>query len=146
MEVAQRGDDDERLQYQAVMAEQGDVASMAAMADLLYWGARGFDRDHPRALRYWTQAAEAGDPISMAAAAGMYLKGEGLPGDAPNKTAALRWYEAAANSTNAVARVRALNGMGYAYFFVCTTTTSCKCISLKDSSDILAQASPSASL
>jgi TPR repeat protein len=119
VEEAQRGDEDERLQYQLLRAEEGDVPSMAAMADLLYWGARGFARDHARARRFWLAAAEAGDAVSMAAVAGMFLKGEGVgDGGAPDKAAALRWYKAAANQAGvAVARVRARNGMGYAYFF-----------------------------
>jgi TPR repeat protein len=117
VEEAQRGDEDEMLQYQQLQADNGEVASMVAMGDLLYWGARGFDRDHVRALDYFRRAAIAGNPGAQVAAAGMYLKGEGTKGRQKDNVSALAWYNAAINSTDVFPRVRALNGLGFAYYF-----------------------------
>jgi TPR repeat protein len=117
VEEAQRGDEDEMLQYQQMQADNGDVASMVAMGDLLYWGARGFERDHTRALDYFRRAAVAGNPAAQVAVAGMYLKGEGTTGLAKDNVSALAWYNAAINSTDVFPRVRALNGLGFAYYF-----------------------------
>ena len=44
VEVGQRGEDDEALQYTIMRAEEGDVPSMLLLGDMLYWGKRGLDR------------------------------------------------------------------------------------------------------
>lgn len=51
-------------------------------------------RDHGRALRYFERAAVAGDRGAMCLAAGMYLKGEGVP---MNHTRAVELYNEAAD-------------------------------------------------
>ena len=110
VEKGQRGDDDKLIRYQEMRAEEGHVPSMMAMGDLLYYGARGLERNQGRALQYFQRAAEKGHTPAMASAANMYLRGEGT--DQDNETA-IYWYEKAAakNST------RELNGLGYMYFF-----------------------------
>ncbi|GMI58240.1 hypothetical protein ScalyP_jg287, partial [Parmales sp. scaly parma] len=42
-----------RLQFTVMMAEGGDLEAGDSLANLLYWGGRGFDRDHGRALKLW---------------------------------------------------------------------------------------------
>ncbi|CAN0545872.1 unnamed protein product, partial [Ectocarpus sp. 12 AP-2014] len=109
VEVGQKGEDDDALQYQIHRAEQGDVPSIEAMGDLYYWGARGVTRDQSRALQYFDRASDAGSNNARCAAAGMYLKGEGTK---VNHTKAVELFELAA----AEGYVQALNGLGYLYF------------------------------
>ncbi|CAK8986645.1 ERAD-associated E3 ubiquitin-protein ligase component HRD3A (AtSel1A) (Protein EMS-MUTAGENIZED BRI1 SUPPRESSOR 5) [Durusdinium trenchii] len=110
-EGGERGDEDAILQYQILQADRGDVQAMVAMAGLFYWGARGLERDQPRAFRYFEGAAAAGHPGAQAACGNMLLKGEGVP--EKNLTAALQYYHNAADQDN----LEALNGLGYIYFF-----------------------------
>ncbi|CAM9421785.1 unnamed protein product [Choristocarpus tenellus] len=110
VDVGQRGEDDNTIQYQIMRAEQGHVPSMAALGELYYWGARGVIRDQARALHYFNMAADKGNNAARCAAAGMYLKGEGT---GANHTLAVELYESAA----AEGHVRALNGLGYESFF-----------------------------
>jgi TPR repeat protein len=110
VEEGQKGEDDELLQWQKQRAEQGFVREMMAMGDLYYWGARGFERDQALAFSYFMRCAEQGDAGGQAAAAGMLLKGEGCEKDVGK---AVELYELAAKQGS----VRALNGLGYAYFF-----------------------------
>jgi TPR repeat protein len=110
VEESQRGDEDERIAYQRLRADRGDVDAMLAMAGLLYWGARGVPRDHAAAYAYYARAAEAGNADALVRAAELCLKGEGTP---KNFTAALAYYERA----GAMNDTRALNGLGYAYYF-----------------------------
>jgi len=56
----QRGDEDAELLAQLQRAEEGDADACVAAGDLLYWGARGFARDHPRARRLFRSAADQG--------------------------------------------------------------------------------------
>ena len=86
----QTGDDDEMLTHQKLLAEEGHLPAMVAMADLYYWGARGFSRDHAAARALYDAAAARGHTAAGCAAAGMWLKGEG--GDA-NHTRAVAMYE-----------------------------------------------------
>ncbi|CAM9786004.1 unnamed protein product, partial [Ectocarpus sp. 4 AP-2014] len=69
VEVGQKGEDDDALQYQIHRAEQGDVPSIEAMGDLYYWGARGVTRDQGRALQYFNRASDAGSNNARCAAA-----------------------------------------------------------------------------
>ena len=96
--------------HQLLLAEQGHLPAMVAMAELYYWGQRGFARDHARARALWSAAAARGHVGAQCAAAGMWLRAEG--GDA-NHSRAVELYEAAA----AAGSSRALNGLGYEYFF-----------------------------
>ena len=103
------GGDDERIAYQLLLAEQGNVPAMVNMGDLYYYGARGLARDQAAAFRWFDQAAAAGDANGQVAAAGLLLKGEGVD---QNHTAALALYEKAADQNH----TRALNGLAYLYF------------------------------
>jgi len=103
------GGDDERIAYQLLLAEQGNVPAMVNMGDLYYYGARGLARDQAAAFRWFDQAAAAGDANGQVAAAGLLLKGEGVD---KNHTAALALYEKAADQNH----TRALNGLAYLYF------------------------------
>eukprot|EP00903_Cladosiphon_okamuranus_P018770 g17268.t3 len=109
VEIGQKGEDDDLIQYQIQRAEQGDLPSIEALGYLYYWGARGLPRDQARALQYFTSASLAGSNNARCAAAGMYLKGEGTH---VNHTKAVELYELAAEENH----VRALNGLGYVYF------------------------------
>lgn len=110
VEKHQRGDDDAAIAFQRMKADQGDVTAMMATADLLYWGARGVQRDHARALQYYRRAAAMGHVDAMVASGAMLLKGEG---DDKNFTAAIEYYEQAGSLNN----TKALNGLGYAHYF-----------------------------
>ncbi|CAM9568879.1 unnamed protein product [Scytosiphon promiscuus] len=109
VEIGQKGEDDDAIQYQIHRAEHGDIRSMESLGDIFYWGARGVSRDQARALHFFTRASESGSNSARCAAAGMYLKGEGTN---PNHTRAVELFELAANENH----VRALNGLGYVYF------------------------------
>jgi SEL1 protein len=107
----ERGSEDEAIRYQMIRASQEKhIPSILGLADLYYWGGRGMDRDQVEARRLFIEAAELGDDTGRVAAAGMFLKGEGGPA---NHTLAVEYYQAAA----ANGHVRALNGLGYEYFF-----------------------------
>ena len=106
----EQGEDDGELQYIIMMAEKGDVDFMASYAGMLYWGARGFERDHPKALELWNKAAAHDHVGALCGAASMYVRGEGTEVDV---TKAVEYYERAAAMDSATA----LNGLGYAYFF-----------------------------
>jgi TPR repeat protein len=109
VETGQRGEDDELIKFQRALADQGDLDAMCAMADLLYWGARGLPRDHAAAFRYWQAAADRGRVAAQVAVGGMLLKGEGVPA---NHSQAIEYYKKAADQNH----TSALNGLGYAYF------------------------------
>ncbi|KAJ8600528.1 hypothetical protein CTAYLR_010710, partial [Chrysophaeum taylorii] len=109
-EIAQRGEDDAMMAAQVSRAESGDVDALVATGDLLYWGGRGLARDHPRARRYFERAANAGHAHAQYLYASMLLRGEG--GEADHGTA-IQFLERAARSGS----VRALNGLGYEYFY-----------------------------
>ena len=106
----QRGDDDAAIQAQMLRAEAGDVDALVASGDLLYWGARGVARDQDRARRFFGRAAESGHAHARCLYAAMLLRGEGGP---PDHAAAVAHYEAAAAAGSA----KALNGLGYEYFY-----------------------------
>ena len=106
----QRGDDDAAIQAQMLRAEAGDVDALVASGDLLYWGARGVARDQGRARRFFGIAAESGHAHARCLYAAMLLRGEGGP---PDHGAAVAHYEAAAAAGSA----KALNGLGYEYFY-----------------------------
>ena len=106
----QRGDEDAQLQAQMQRAEEGDIEACVASGDLLYWGARGFQRDHERARRFFKVAADADHAHARCLYASMLLRGEG--GDT-NHAEAVRQYEVAAAAGSA----KALNGLGYEYFY-----------------------------
>ncbi|GMI11368.1 hypothetical protein TrRE_jg7963, partial [Triparma retinervis] len=106
----EQGEDDEQLQYTILMAEKGDVVAMANYASMLYWGVRGFERDHVKALDFWNRAAELGNVNALCGAASMYVRGEGM--DEPDIKKAVEYYEKAAEMGSATA----MNGLGYAYF------------------------------
>ncbi|TYZ60378.1 hypothetical protein PybrP1_003647 [[Pythium] brassicae (nom. inval.)] len=108
--TGQRGDDDALIQLQKLRADQGDVAAMAAMGDLYYWGTRGVARDHALAHAYFARAARADHVAAQSALAGMLLKGEGVPQD---NASAIHWYERAAARNH----TRALNGLGFVHFY-----------------------------
>ncbi|RLN14110.1 hypothetical protein BBJ28_00017954 [Nothophytophthora sp. Chile5] len=108
--IGERGDDDELIQFQKMRADkEGNVAAMAAMGDLYYWGAHGVTRDHAQAYHYFERAAQAGNTESQSAVAGMLLKGEGA---AQDNATAIEWYEKAAEKNH----TRALNGLGFIHF------------------------------
>lgn len=109
-EVAQRGEDDALLEAQVARAERGDIDALVATADLLYWGGRGFQRDHRRSRSYLKRAAEAGHTHAQYLYASMLLRGEGGPAD---HAAAVSYYEKAADAGS----LEALNGLGYEYFY-----------------------------
>lgn len=69
VEVGQKGEDDDLIQYQIQRAEQGDLPSIEALGELYYWGARGVPRDQTRALQYFTSALLAGSNSARCAAA-----------------------------------------------------------------------------
>ena len=65
----------QQLQHQLLLAEQGHLPAMVAMAELYYW-ASAASRDHARARALWSAAARAGRRRA-GAAAGMWLRAEG---------------------------------------------------------------------
>lgn len=69
VDVGQKGEDDDLIQYQIQRAEQGDLPSIEALGDLYYWGARGLARDQTRALQYFTSASLLGSNNARCAAA-----------------------------------------------------------------------------
>ncbi len=69
VEVGQKGEDDDLIQYQIQRAEQGDLPSIEALGEIYYWGARGVQRDQNRALQYFTRASDAGSNNARCAAA-----------------------------------------------------------------------------
>ena len=104
---------DERIALQRLQAEnEGNVKSMLAMADLYYYGARGLPRDQAESFRFYRMAGAAphNNADGQIGCANMLLKGEGTE---KNTTAAVEWYEKAAAQNH----TRALNGLGYLYFF-----------------------------
>ncbi|KAH8081000.1 hypothetical protein JL720_8895 [Aureococcus anophagefferens] len=103
----QRGDDDAAIQAQMLRAEAGDVDALVASGDLLYWGAR---RRATRPARFFGRAADSGHAHARCLYAAMLLRGEGGP---PDHAAAVAHYEAAAAAGSA----KALNGLGYEYFY-----------------------------
>jgi TPR repeat protein len=109
VESGQRGNDDELLRMQRMQADQGQLPAQTGLAEILYWGARGMERDQAGAAHYWHLAAAQGDVPSMSNLGGLYLKGEGVEQDYES---ALYWYEKAAEHEH----VRALNGLGAMYF------------------------------
>ena len=111
IQKGQKGDDDEELQYTIMMAEKGDLEAMNSYAGMLYWGVRGFERDHKKALYYWDKAAERGHVGALCGAASMYLRGEGM--EESNLDTAVAYYLKAREMGSSVA----INGLGYAYFF-----------------------------
>jgi TPR repeat protein len=50
--LVDRGESDELIQMQRLQGERGDVNSMLAMGDLLYFGARGLQRDQAEAFMW----------------------------------------------------------------------------------------------
>jgi hypothetical protein len=98
-----RGEDDEVIQFQMQQASQGNEAAMIAMGSLLYYGARGMQRNQAEAYRWFRQAADLGNPQGQSACADMLIKGEGVEA---NATEAVRLYKQAAEKDN----IRALNG------------------------------------
>jgi TPR repeat protein len=109
-EQGERGEDDEHIQYQLLRAEQDDAEAQLAMGGLLYWGARGLQRDQARAFRLFERAAAQGLRGAQTAAGNLLLKGEGVE---MNRTRARGYYEAAAAQDD----TEALNGLGFLYFF-----------------------------
>ena len=75
---------------------------MMGLGSLYYYGARGMARDQARAFRWFERAALLGDPAGQAAAADLLMKGEGV---LVNATAAVRWYQAAADQVRAWSRL-----------------------------------------
>lgn len=69
VEIGQKGEDDDLIQYQIQRAEQGDLPSIEALGELYYWGARGVPRDQTQALQYFTSALLAGSNNARCAAA-----------------------------------------------------------------------------
>lgn len=69
VDVGQKGEDDDLIQYQIQRAEQGDLPSIEALGDLYYWGARGIARDQTRALHYFASASLLGSNNARCAAA-----------------------------------------------------------------------------
>ena len=104
-----RGDEDEKITFQRNRADAGHVPSMIAMGNLLYYGARGLQRDQGAAFQYFRRAAEIGDPNAQTACGNMLLKGEGIP---LNGSQAVEMYEAAAETNHS----GALNGLGFLYY------------------------------
>lgn len=117
--VGQKGEDDQLLRYQELRAEEGHIPSMEAMAELLYFGGRGYARDHVAARGYWNRAAEAGSVKAMLGAAAMYAKGEG--GDR-NLTKAEELFEEALEKSNST---RALTGLGFVHHVRGNDTAAC---------------------
>ena len=61
------GDEDDAIALQLEQANGGDVASMIAMGDLYYYGARGLPRDQVRAFDFFERAAEHGNAVGLTA-------------------------------------------------------------------------------
>ena len=112
IDEGEKGESDERIKLHILQAEQGNVQSMLALGDLYYYGGRGLPRDQTQALRYFRMAGDAPHfhASGQMGVANMLLKGEGTE---KNTTAAVEWYEKAAAQNH----TRALNGLGYLYFF-----------------------------
>jgi TPR repeat protein len=106
------GESDQRIKLHRLQAEQGNVDSMLALGNLYYYGGRGLPRDQVQALRYFRMAGSAPNfhASGQMGVANMLLKGEGTE---KNTTAAVEWYEKSAAQNH----TRALNGLGYLYFF-----------------------------
>ena len=107
----ERGDEDERIRFQMMRADEGHLPSIVAMGDLFYYGSRGLARDQVRAREYFRRAADTPyhDTAGQVGIGNMLLKGEG---GAKNLTEAMEWYKMAADKNS----TRALNGLGYLYF------------------------------
>ncbi|GMH77116.1 hypothetical protein TL16_g07299 [Triparma laevis f. inornata] len=108
--VGESGSSDSELQYTIMMSEKGDIEAMSNYAMMLYWGARGFERDHVKALELWNGCAEVNHIGGLCGAASMYVRGEGGEVDMRK---AVEYYERAAEMNVPTA----LNGLGYAYFY-----------------------------
>ncbi|KAJ1458209.1 hypothetical protein M885DRAFT_95578 [Pelagophyceae sp. CCMP2097] len=106
----QSGDEDAELRAQLDRAEAGDLNAMIGAGDLLYWGARGFERDHRKARLYFSRAAHLKSHQARCLYAAMLLRGEGGPVD--HGEAVLQYEAAAADGSS-----KALNGLGYEYFY-----------------------------
>lgn len=109
VDQGERGGEDERLVYQQLRAEEGDIASMIGLGSIYYYGARGMARDQVQAFRWFERAARLGDPVGQAAAADLLMKGEGI---VKNATEAVVWYQKAADQGS----IRGLNGLGFANY------------------------------
>ena len=60
------------------------ISRLAWPGDLLYWGARGFQRDHVRARRFFKVAADADHAHARCLYASMLLRGEGVTRTTPS--------------------------------------------------------------
>jgi len=121
VKLGQQGEDDAALQYTVDLAEQGDPTAMNALANLLYWGGRGFARDHVRARELWDEVGLDHDHIGgLCGAASMYIRGEGNgdEGGGADVAKAVMRYELAVEIGRGGGGdyVCALNGLGYAWF------------------------------
>jgi TPR repeat protein len=118
VEDAQRGEDDGAVGVLRARCEQGMTGSLRGpdpdactqYGGLLYWGARGVQRDHAAARDAWRAAADAGHADAACSLASMYARGEG---GAANHSEAVKYWTAAADAANHTA---ALNGLGFAFF------------------------------
>jgi TPR repeat protein len=117
VEVLQKGLDEEQLLLQRARCEEhGDAAACEGLASLHSWGARGVPRDLPRAFALYGLAARAGHLGARLSAAQMLLQGQGVARDAPRAVAMYEEALAGAGGAERAVRVRALNGLGLAYF------------------------------
>jgi len=89
----QRGSDDQLALYNEERAAAGDAASMFWVAQQVYFGRGGVERDLPRARSLFEGAAAAGSSEAMLNAGVMAMTGQGGGKDA---VAAARWFEEAA--------------------------------------------------
>ncbi|KAK1325266.1 hypothetical protein QJS10_CPA01g00393 [Acorus calamus] len=103
-----RGEEDEDFQITEYQAQRGNAGSMYKMGLLYYFGLRGVQRDHRKALVWFTRAVEKGEPRSMELLGEIYARGAGVE---RNYTKAFEWLTRASKQQH----YPAYNGLGYLY-------------------------------
>eukprot|EP00252_Welwitschia_mirabilis_P001496 TRINITY_DN1135_c0_g1_i1.p1 TRINITY_DN1135_c0_g1~~TRINITY_DN1135_c0_g1_i1.p1 ORF type:complete len:678 (+),score=132.79 TRINITY_DN1135_c0_g1_i1:342-2375(+) len=103
-----RGEEDDDFQIIEYQAQKGNAAAMNKLGLFYYFGLRGVQRDHAKALSWFLRAVEKGEYESMELIGEIYARGFGVQ---RNYTKALEWFRAATKRK----QYSALNGLGYLY-------------------------------
>lgn len=99
-------EDKDLVQYYEMSAYAGDTAAQTIMGHIHFYGARGVQRDYPRAREFYIQAAAQDDAAALSHLGTMYLEGLGV--DQDNATA-LHYFTQAAK----LGKPSELNGLAY---------------------------------
>eukprot|EP00249_Psilotum_nudum_P022952 c28701_g1_i2 orf=217-2274(+) len=103
-----RGEEDDDFQILEYQARKGNAGAMYRVGVFYYFGLRGVQRDHSKALFWFSKAVEKGDSTSMELLGEIYSRGIGVE---RNFTKALEWFESASRHNH----FSAFNGIGYLY-------------------------------